>query len=53
MWVFDHSSCHAAMADDSLDVNQMNVMPGGKQKIMRYGMFDGRVQKMVTANGVA
>ena len=20
-WVFDHSSCHAAMADDALDVN--------------------------------
>lgn len=53
VWVFDHSSCHAAMADDSLDVNQMNVRPGGKQRVMRDGMFDGRVQKMVTSNGVA
>ena len=26
VWVFDHSSCHAAMADDdSLDVSKMNV----------------------------
>ena len=31
VWVFDHSSCHAAMADDALDVNAMNVKPGGKQ----------------------
>jgi len=31
VWVFDHSSCHAAMADDPLDVNKMNVNPGGKQ----------------------
>ena len=31
VWVFDHSSCHAAMADDALDVNKMNVRPGGKQ----------------------
>ena len=25
VWIFDHSSCHAAMADDSLDVAHMNV----------------------------
>ena len=35
VWVFDHSSCHAAMADDALDVTKMNVKPGGKQRIMR------------------
>lgn len=34
VWVFDHSSCHAAMADDALDMNHMNVKPGGKQRIM-------------------
>ena len=32
--VFDHSSCRAAMLD-ALDVNKMNVKPGGKQRIMR------------------
>ena len=25
VWVFDHSSCHAAMANDALDVSKMNV----------------------------
>ena len=24
VWLFDHSSCHAAMADDALDVDYMN-----------------------------
>ena len=24
VWIFDHSSCHAAMADDSLDISKMN-----------------------------
>ena len=48
VWVFDHSSCHAAMADDALDVNHMNVKPGGKQRIMRDTEYDGRVQKMYT-----
>lgn len=37
VWVFDHSSCHAAMADDALDVSKMNVNPGGKQRKMRDG----------------
>ena len=35
VWIFDHSSCHGAMADDALDVNHMNVKPGGKQRVMR------------------
>ena len=35
VWVFYHSSCHAAMIDDALDVGKMNVKPGGKQ---RYNM---------------
>ena len=46
VWVFDHSSCHAAMADDALDVNKMNVRPGGKQRIMRDTTWNGRVWKM-------
>ena len=46
VWVFDHSSCHAAMADDSLDVNKMNVNPGGKQRVMRDTVWQGQVQKM-------
>ena len=46
VWIFDHSSCHSAMADDSLDVNHMNVKPGGKQRIMHDTAYNGRIQKM-------
>ena len=43
VWVFDHSSCHAAMADDALDVSKMNVRPGAKQRIMRDTTWNGIV----------
>ena len=46
VWVFGHSSCHAAMADDALDVNNMNVKPGGKQRIMRDTTWNGKVWQM-------
>lgn len=35
VWLFDHSSYHAAMPDDALDAPIMNVNPGGKQRIVR------------------
>ena len=35
VWIFDHRSCHTAMPDDSLDVTQMNVNPGGR-RVMRW-----------------
>lgn len=35
VWVFDCSSSHEALAPDALNVNQMNVNPGGKQRVMR------------------
>ena len=41
-WIFDHSSCQAAMPDDALDVSKMNVIPGGKQWVMRDGFWDGK-----------
>ena len=50
VWIFDHSSCHAAMADDALDVSKMNVNPGGKQRVMRDGWWGGKVQRMVTSS---
>jgi len=46
VWIFDHSSCHATMADNALDVTKMNVNPGGKQRLMRDTVWQGRVQKM-------
>ena len=51
VWVFDHSSCHAAMADDALDVTKMNVKPGGKQRIMRDTTWNGKVWKMYYIDG--
>ena len=33
MWILDHSSCHAAIADDALDASKVN--PGGKQRKIR------------------
>ena len=38
------------MADDSLDVNKMNVRPGGKQRIMRNTVWNGREWQMYTTN---
>ena len=43
VWIFNHSGCHAAMADDSLDVNKMNVNPGGKQQVMHDGYWNDKV----------
>ena len=37
VWIFDHSSCHAAMPDDALVASRMNVNPSGKQSIMWWG----------------
>ena len=48
VWVFDHSSCHAAMADDALEVSHMNVKPGGQQRIMRDTEYNRRIQRMYT-----
>jgi hypothetical protein len=52
VWVFDHSSCHAAMADDALDAKKMNVNPGGKQRKMRDTVWGGMVQSMNDHRGV-
>ena len=35
VWLFDQSSCHKAYAPDALNVNNMNVKPGGAQAVMR------------------
>ena len=50
-WVFDHSSCHAAMAPDALQVSEMNIKPGGKQPRMRDTMWNGVVQHMNFRDG--
>lgn len=35
IWLFDCSSAHEGLAADALNVNNMNVNPGGKQRVMR------------------
>ena len=52
VWISDHSSCHAAMPSDALDVSKMNVYPGGKQRVMRDGWWGGNPQSMNFALGV-
>ena len=52
VWVFDHSSCHAVMPDDALDASKMNVNPGGKQRVMRNGYWNGQPQSMNFALGI-
>ena len=52
MWIFDHSSCHAAIPDDALDVSKMNLNPGGKQRVMQDKFWDGKTQRMVNSSGI-
>ena len=40
------------MPDDALDVSKMNVDPGRKQRIMRDGFWDGKIQHMNYAIGI-
>ena len=35
IWIFDCSSAHKGYATDALNINNMNVHPGGKQKHLR------------------
>ena len=53
VWIFDHSSCHGAFAEDALNAYKMNARPGGKQPLLRDTVWQGRVQKMVFSVGVA
>ena len=40
------------MADDTLDVSKTNVSPGGKQRVMHDGFWDGKVQSINYAIGI-
>ena len=52
-WMVDQSSCHAAMANDALDVTKMNMKPGGKQRIKWDTVWDGKVWKLHFTNSSA
>ena len=52
VWIFDHSSCHGAYADDVLNAYKMNMKPGGKQPAMRNTIWQGKDYSMVFNLGV-
>ena len=51
VWLFDQSSGHCAYKEDALNVNKMNVKPGGAQPVMRDTTWQGKIQKMVLPDG--
>ena len=52
MFLFDQSSGHCAYADDALVAHRMNVSDGGKQPFLRDTIWDGKLQKLVTEEGI-
>ncbi len=51
VFLFDNAPCHKKMADDALNVEHMNVNPGGKQSKLRDTQWNGQAQRMVNPNG--
>ena len=47
----DNAPIHCKSSDDALNVQHMNVRPGGKQPKMRETVFNGEVQQMVLPDG--
>ena len=47
VFLFDKNSGHTAFANDALNVNRMNVNPGGAQPQLRDTIWNGRSQRMV------
>ena len=52
MWLFDHSSCHNAYANNALNAAHMNAKPGGKQPCLKDTVWNGKVQRMVFNIGI-
>ena len=52
VFLFDNAPCHRKCSDDSLNINRMNVNPGGKQPIMKDTIWNGQVQRLVTEDGI-
>ena len=53
IFLFDNAPSHHKVASDALNVQKMNVRPGGKQPLMRDTVWEGSVQTLVGENGVA
>ena len=52
IFLFDNAPSHRKVATDALNVDKMNVHPGGKQPVMRDTVWEGLVQKLVGEDGV-
>ena len=51
VFIFDHSSNHAAFSPDALVASRMRVGAGLKQPVMRDTSWNGELQKMVFEDG--
>lgn len=52
LFLFDNAPSHRNVSDDSLNVDKMNVGPGGRQPIIHDTVWNGRVQRMVNNDGI-
>lgn len=43
VWLFDQSSGHCAYREEALNVNKMNIKPGGAQPVMRDTTWQGNI----------
>ncbi len=48
LFLFDYAPSHKKVADDSLNVDKMNVHPGGKQPAMRDSSWEGKTNSTKT-----
>ena len=51
IFLFDNAPSHKKLADDALNVERMNVHPGGMQPVMRDTMWNGEKQTLVFDDG--
>ena len=51
LFLFDNAPSHRKLAEDALNVNRINVHPGGKQPVMRNTKWNGQVQPLIFDDG--
>ena len=51
VFLFDQSSGHTAFASEALNVNHMNVNPGGAQQPLWDTIWDGWLRRMIFSDG--
>lgn len=51
IFLFDNTPSHRKLSSDALNVNSMNVGPGGKQMKMRDTIWQGEIQSLILPDG--